>query len=60
MNTYVMLDHTDIIQITVFFNSYHAVIEYVCISWWPAQIYPSYEWEIWIQQKLFVLNIPEK
>jgi hypothetical protein len=40
--------------------SYHALIEYVCISWWPAQKSPSYEWDIWIQQGLFELNIPEQ
>jgi hypothetical protein len=36
------------------------LIEYVCISWWPAQKSPSYEWDIWIQQGLFELNIPEQ
>jgi len=36
------------LQISViFFNSYYALIEYVCISLWPAPKYPSYEWEIW-------------
>ena len=56
-----MLIHTKYIQISViFFNSYHALIEYVCISWWTAQKSPSYEWEIWIQLGLFVLNIPDQ
>ena len=30
------------------------------MSWWPAQKYPSYEWEIWIKQGLFELNIPDQ
>ena len=32
----------------------------MCISWWPAQKSPSYEWEIWIKQGLFELNIPDQ
>ena len=66
MNTYVMLvrtkyntDFTYRFSV-IFFNIYHALIESVCISWWAAQKSPSCEWEIWIQQGLFVLNIPDQ
>ena len=49
------------IQISViFFNSYYALIEYVCISLWRAPKSHSYEWEIWIKQGLFELNIPDQ
>ena len=41
-------------------NIFLALNEYVCILWWPAQKSPSYEWEIWLQQGLFVLNIPDQ
>ena len=60
MNTYVMLIYAKIYITVIFFNSYHALIEYVGKSWWPSQKSPSYEWEIWIQQGLFVLNIPDQ
>ena len=61
MNTYVMLVNTKIYtNYSHFFNSYHALIEYVCISWWPAKKSPSYEWGIWIQKGVFVLNIPDQ
>ena len=62
MNTYVMLVRTKYTYkfSVIFFNIYHALIESVCISWWAAQKSPSYEWDIWIQQGLFELNIPEQ
>ena len=60
MNTYVMLIRTKYTFSVIFFNIYHALIEYVCISWWPAKKSPSYEWGIWIQQGVFVLNIPDQ
>ena len=62
MNTYVMLIRTIYTYkfSVIFFNIYHALIEYVCISWWPAQKSSSFEWGIWIKQGLFVLNIPDQ
>ena len=52
--------HQNMYKLQSFFNSFHALIECVCILGWPAQKSPSYEWGIWIKQGLFELNIPDQ